>query len=52
MLMVGRTKLILASGSPRRLSLINQVGITPDHLLPADVDEIPLKGELPRACAG
>jgi septum formation protein len=51
MLMVGRTKLILASGSPRRLSLINQVGISPDHLLPADVDEIPLKGELPRACA-
>ena len=51
MLMVGRTKLILASGSPRRLSLINQVGITPDHLLPADIDEIPLKGELPRACA-
>jgi septum formation protein len=51
MLMVGRTKLILASGSPRRLSLINQVGITPDLLLPADVDEIPLKGELPRACA-
>jgi septum formation protein len=51
MLMVGRTKLVLASGSPRRLSLINQVGITPDHLLPADIDEIPLKGELPRACA-
>ncbi len=51
MLMVGRTKLILASGSPRRLSLINQVGITPDHLLPADIDELPLKGELPRACA-
>jgi septum formation protein len=51
MLMVGRSKLILASGSPRRLSLINQVGITPDLLLPADVDEIPLKGELPRACA-
>jgi len=49
--MVGRTKLILASGSPRRLSLINQVGITPDHLLPADIDELPLKGELPRACA-
>ena len=51
MLMVNRTKLVLASGSPRRLSLINQVGITPDHLLPADIDEIPLKGELPRACA-
>jgi septum formation protein len=51
MLMVGRSKLVLASGSPRRLSLINQVGITPDHLLPTDVDEIPLKGELPRACA-
>jgi septum formation protein len=49
--MIGRPKLVLASGSPRRLSLINQAGIEPDALQPADVDELPLKGELPRACA-
>jgi septum formation protein len=41
----------LASGSPRRLSLVNQAGIEPDALRPADVDETPKKGELPRACA-
>lgn len=49
--MIGRPKLVLASGSPRRLTLINQAGIEPDMLLPADVNEIPLRGELPRACA-
>jgi nucleoside triphosphate pyrophosphatase len=49
--MIGRPKLVLASGSPRRLALINQAGIEPDALQPADIDEIPLKGELPRACA-
>ncbi len=49
--MIGRPKLVLASGSPRRLALINQAGIEPDALQPADVDEMPLKGELPRACA-
>ena len=49
--MVGRPKLILASGSPRRLSLINQAGIEPDALRPAEVDETPLHGELPRVCA-
>ena len=49
--MIGRPKLVLASGSPRRLSLINQAGIEPDLLLPADVNEMPLKGELPRSCA-
>ena len=47
--MIGRPKLVLASGSPRRLSLINQVGIAPDALRPADIDETPEKGELPRA---
>jgi septum formation protein len=36
---------------PRRLTLINQAGIEPDALRPADVDEVPKKGELPRACA-
>ena len=49
--MIGRPKLVLASGSPRRLSLINQAGVEPDALRPADVDETPKKGELPRACA-
>src|SRR5581483_318031 len=49
--MIGRPKLVLASGSPRRLALINQAGIEPDALQPADVDETPKRGELPRACA-
>jgi len=49
--MIGRPKIVLASGSPRRLALLNQGGIEPDQLLPADVDEVPLKGELPRAYA-
>ena len=49
--MLGRPKIVLASGSPRRLSLLNQAGIEPDALRPADVDETPKRGELPRACA-
>jgi septum formation protein len=49
--MFGRPKLVLASGSPRRLGLINQAGIEPDALRPADIDEMPKKGELPRALA-
>jgi septum formation protein len=49
--MIGRPKLVLASGSPRRLSLLNQAGIEPDSLQPAEIDEIPVKGELPRALA-
>lgn len=49
--MSGRPKLVLASGSPRRLALLNQAGVEPDALLPADVDETPTRGELPRACA-
>jgi septum formation protein len=49
--MIGRPKLVLASGSPRRLALLNQAGIEPDSLQPAEVDEIPVKGELPRALA-
>jgi septum formation protein len=49
--MIGRPKLVLASGSPRRLSLIHQAGIEPDALRPAELDETPTRGELPRACA-
>ena len=49
--MIGRPKFVLASGSPRRLALVNQAGIEPDALRPGDVDETPKRGELPRACA-
>ena len=49
--MIGRPKFVLASGSPRRLSLVNQAGIEPDALKPADIDETPKRGELPRAYA-
>jgi len=48
---IGRPKFVLASGSPRRLSLINQAGIEPDALRPADIDETPRRGELPPAHA-
>ena len=46
-----QVKLVLASGSPRRLALLNQAGIEPDLLMPADVDETPERGELPRRLA-
>ncbi|RUT31304.1 Maf-like protein [Arsenicitalea aurantiaca] len=49
--MASRPELILASASPRRLALLNQIGIEPEHLVPADVDETPEKGELPRKLA-
>jgi septum formation protein len=49
--MAGRLKLVLASGSPRRIDLLNQVGIEPDHLLPVTIDESPKKSELPRNLA-
>lgn len=39
--------LILASASPRRLELLRQIGIVPDRVLSTDIDETPLKGELP-----
>lgn len=43
-----RPKLILASGSPRRLHLLDQVGISPDALRPASIDETPGANEAPR----
>lgn len=49
--MASRPELILASASPRRLALLNQIGIDPQHLVPADIDETPEKGELPRKLA-
>ncbi|MEM7291044.1 MAG: Maf family protein, partial [Pseudomonadota bacterium] len=39
-------KLILASGSPRRLQLLQQVGVDPEFLSPAEADEAPKKGEV------
>ena len=49
--MASRPELILASASPRRLALLNQIGIEPEHLVPAHIDETPEKGELPRKLA-
>lgn len=45
------TKLILASASPRRRQLLGQIGVTPDDVSPADIDETPRPGELPRVYA-
>lgn len=41
-------RLILGSGSPRRRELLAQIGVVPDEIRAPDVDETPLKGELPR----
>ena len=41
-------RLILASASPRRLDLLARIGVTPDAIVPADVDESVIAGELPR----
>jgi len=49
--MASRPELILASASPRRLALLNQIGIEPEHLIPAHIDETPERGELPRRIA-
>jgi septum formation protein len=49
--MSGRLKLVLASGSPRRLQLLAQIGVEPDRLWPAAVDETPKKKEIPRNLA-
>lgn len=46
-----RPRLVLASASPRRKDLLLQIGIVPDEILAADIDETPLKGELPRPYA-
>lgn len=50
-MVAARPELILASASPRRLALLNQIGVEPDHLIPADVDETPLQNEIPRKLA-
>lgn len=41
-------KLVLGSGSPRRLELLAQLGLTPSAVRPPDIDEDVRNGELPR----
>jgi septum formation protein len=48
---IERPDLVLASASPRRLALLEQIGIKPDRVVPADIDEDVLPRELPRAHA-
>lgn len=47
----GTPRLVLASASPRRLMLLSQIGIKPDALRPASIDESAKRGEMPRALA-
>jgi len=44
-------RLVLASASPRRLDLLRQIGVQPDLVEGAEVDESPLKEETPRRLA-
>jgi septum formation protein len=46
--LVTRPRLILGSASPRRLELLAQIGVVPDEIAPADIDETPSKDEVPR----
>jgi septum formation protein len=46
-----RPPLVLASASPRRLDLLARIGIAPDLVLSAEIDESPRRGEVPRALA-
>ena len=46
-----RPRLVLASGSPRRVALLEQIGLKVDALLPADLDETPHKREKGRQLA-
>src|SRR5579871_2891499 len=46
-----RPPLVLASASPRRLELLRQIGLTPDLINPAEIDETPADGETARQLA-
>jgi septum formation protein len=46
-----RPRLVLASGSPRRLQLLAQIGVDPESVLPSEIDETPHRGESPRGLA-
>ena len=47
----GKAQLVLASASPRRLALLKQIGLAPDLVVPAEIDETPLREERPRQLA-
>ena len=49
--MVDKPRLFLASGSPRRLELLQQIGVKPDRLLPTEIDESSQKSEIPKNLA-
>lgn len=48
---MSRPELVLASASPRRIELLALIGITPDRIDPADIDETPQKDETPSRLA-
>lgn len=48
---IERPRLVLASASPRRMTLLAQVGVTPDALRPSSIDESAKRGEMPRVLA-
>lgn len=43
--------LVLASASARRIDLLRQIGLEPDLIRPADIDETPRRNETPRLYA-
>ena len=45
----GQARLALASASPRRLALLEQIGLKPDEVVASDIDETPLRDERPLA---
>jgi septum formation protein len=47
-----QTPIVLASGSPRRLALLQQIGVEPTAVIPAEIDETPKMREAPRLLAG
>ena len=47
----GPARLALASASPRRLALLEQIRLRPDDVISTDIDETPLKDERPRQLA-
>ena len=49
--MTDRPPFVLASGSPRRLALLAQIGVEPDMVIPADIEETPRRNESPRGLA-
>ena len=46
-----RAVFVLASSSPRRRDLLAQIGVVPDAIMPAEIDETPLRRELPGSLA-